>query len=171
MCNFKLIGVRYFNKALKQERLGLKIVDLARNTIGHETEIASIAAGNYVKEVSFSGYAKGTVKGVAPFAKLAIYKVSWAEGLSFSDVLFAMNQAISDGVDILSISSSDESDAQLVIEYTKKNSKPNATIKFQQTIMGVKHTPAVPSYSTRGPSQQFPNILKPDVIAPGSLVL
>ncbi|PQP99661.1 hypothetical protein Pyn_18189 [Prunus yedoensis var. nudiflora] len=107
MCNFKLIGVRYFNKALKQERLGLKIVDLATNTKGHGTEIASIAAGNYVKEVSFSGYVKGTVKGVAPLAKLAIYKVSWAEGLSFYDVLFAMNQAISDGVDVLSISSSD----------------------------------------------------------------
>ena len=45
-------------------------------------------------------------------------------------------------------------------------------MQFKQTIIGVKPTPIVASYASRGPSQYiFPNILKPDIMAPGSLVL
>lgn len=35
-------------------------------------------------------------------------------------------------------------------------------MKFKETISKVEHAPAVPSFSARGPSKIFRNILKPD---------
>ena len=54
--------------------------------------------------MSYFGYVKETAKGVAPLAKLAIYKVAWNEGISGVDVLSGIDQAIEDSVDEMSIS-------------------------------------------------------------------
>jgi len=48
--------------------------------------------------------AKGTARGGAPGARLAIYKACWFNFCSDADVLSAMDDAIHDGVDILSLS-------------------------------------------------------------------
>ncbi|KAF3446640.1 hypothetical protein FNV43_RR11820 [Rhamnella rubrinervis] len=42
---------------------------------------------------------------------------------------------------------------------------------FGQTFTGLKPAPTVSVSSARGPSSSFPSILKPDIMAPGSLVL
>ncbi|PON39559.1 Peptidase S8, subtilisin-related [Parasponia andersonii] len=98
-CNSKLIGVRYFNEGLKRVRNETmpKIVDSARDILGHGTQVSSIAAGKYVEEAFYFGYAEGVGKGVAPQARLAVYNAFWTEGRD-SDLLSAMNQAIADGL-------------------------------------------------------------------------
>ncbi|KAK7836338.1 subtilisin-like protease sbt1.9 [Quercus suber] len=102
-CNKKLIGARFFiNGLLAQgfetsEEEEVEFLS-ARDFSGHGTHTASTAVGNHVPGVSYFGYARGTTRGVAPHAP-------WFRGLATSsDILAGMEQAISDGVDIMSLS-------------------------------------------------------------------
>ncbi|KAI5428502.1 subtilisin-like protease SBT3 isoform X1 [Lathyrus oleraceus] len=332
MCNFKLIGARYFNKGVIASNPNVTILmNSARDIAGHGTHTSSTVAGNYVNGASYFGYAKGVARGIAPKARLAIYKTNWQEGRLASDVLAGMDQAIVDGVDVISISMGfddvplyedpiaiasfaamekgivvsssagnlgpnlgtlhngipwlitvaagtidrtfgtlvlgngqniigwtlfpanaivvnlplvynktlsscnsenllsqvnkqvvlfcdDESmtnstsvfhqintvaatsmlgavfvsenpnlidlaniyspiivirpkDAETVINYAKRHQNPTASIRFQETYVGIKPAPTAAQYSSRGPSHSFPWILKPDIMAPGSRIL
>ncbi|MCD7466891.1 hypothetical protein HAX54_003970 [Datura stramonium] len=93
-CNNKLIGARTFPQAN-----GSPIDDN-----GHGTHTASTAAGSFVRGANVFGNANGTAVGIAPLAHIAIYKVCDSFGCSDSGVLSAMDAAIDDGVDILSLS-------------------------------------------------------------------
>lgn len=108
LCNRKLIGARYFNKGFLAQSGSVNTsfdYDSARDYVGHGSHTSSTAAGNYVRNVDFFGYAKGTARGMAPRARVAMYKVLWFDGqVSGADVLAAMESAISDGVDVLSLS-------------------------------------------------------------------
>ncbi|PWA47771.1 Peptidase S8/S53 domain-containing protein [Artemisia annua] len=107
LCNKKLIGARIFNKGYQQTNPGVKIsMNSARDTSGHGTQTSSIASGTFAKEASYFGYGNGTAKGVAPHARLAIYKTFWNQDPKsmLSDILATIDQAIIDGVDVLSLS-------------------------------------------------------------------
>lgn len=107
LCNRKLIGARSFSKGIKAEGYNIskdEDYDSARDFFGHGTHTASTAAGNYVNGASHFGYAKGRAQGMAPRAHLAMYKIGWQTDVSASDVLAGMDQAMADGVDIMSLS-------------------------------------------------------------------
>ena len=91
MFNSKLIGVRYFGAALKKKKktkgISRVVVDSTRDTIGHKTFMSSVAAGNFVKGLSFFGYTEGTAKGVAPHARISMYKVSGSAIAESSDII------------------------------------------------------------------------------------
>lgn len=53
---------------------------------------------------SYFGLAAGTARGGVPNARIAVYKVCWASGCASADILAAFDDAIADGVDIISTS-------------------------------------------------------------------
>ncbi|WVZ11838.1 hypothetical protein V8G54_016368 [Vigna mungo] len=99
-CNNKLIGARYFVRAVNARKGADAIID----EDGHGTHTASTAAGAFVDNAEVLGNAKGTAAGIAPHAHLAIYKVCLGEECPEGSVLAALDAAVEDGVDVISIS-------------------------------------------------------------------
>ncbi|WZZ21636.1 hypothetical protein YC2023_123023 [Brassica napus] len=91
-CNNKLIGARDYTS------------EGARDTEGHGTHTASTAAGNAVADTSFFGIGNGTARGGVPASRIAAYKVCIPTGCSSEALLSAFDDAIADGVDLITIS-------------------------------------------------------------------
>ncbi|OVA04694.1 Peptidase S8/S53 domain [Macleaya cordata] len=112
-CNRKLIGARWFIKGFLadygQPFNTTEDPDYLspRDILGHGTHTSSIAGGSFVANASYKGIGLGTVRGGAPRARLVMYKVCWSVlgGICASaDMLKAFDEAIHDGVDVLSVS-------------------------------------------------------------------
>nr|GLL18086.1 CO(2)-response secreted protease-like [Ipomoea trifida] len=82
-----------------------KTLGSARDFYGHGTHVTSIAAGAAVDGVSYHGLATGTAKGGSPKSRISVYRVCDSVGRCLgSSVLKGVDDAIGDGVHILSIS-------------------------------------------------------------------
>ncbi|KAJ6435932.1 hypothetical protein OIU84_001040 [Salix udensis] len=72
---------------------------------GHGSHTAAIAAGNNGIPVRIHGHEFGKASGMAPRARIAVYKALYRLfGGFIADVVAAIDQAVHDGVDILSLS-------------------------------------------------------------------
>ncbi|CAH8316909.1 unnamed protein product [Eruca vesicaria subsp. sativa] len=91
-CNKKVIGARHY------------VENSARDSDAHGTHTASTAAGNKVKGVSVNGVANGTARGGVPLGRIAVYKVCEPAGCNAEGMLAAFDDAIADGVDVITIS-------------------------------------------------------------------
>lgn len=114
LCNSKVIGARYFADSFLQyvapenrapEEL-ISPVDVG----SHGTHTATTAAGNANAEQVIDGTSFGKSSGVAPAAKVSVYKVCWEDtnpdtgGCYSSATVEAVDAAIKDGVDVLNYS-------------------------------------------------------------------
>ncbi|VAI70483.1 unnamed protein product [Triticum turgidum subsp. durum] len=103
-CNKKIIGARWYGRGISDEVLNRNYKS-PRDIEGHGTHVASTIAGREVQGVSYGGLGMGVARGGAPRARLSIYKVCWLGGsCPEAAVLAAIDDAMHDGVDVLSLS-------------------------------------------------------------------
>ncbi|XP_051148002.1 subtilisin-like protease SBT1.4 [Andrographis paniculata] len=108
LCNRKIIGARAFYLGYAASQ-GLPMAESdsslsPRDTEGHGTHTSSTAAGSRVVNASLFGFAAGEARGMAEKARIAVYKICWTLGCYDSDILAAMELAIHDGVNVISLS-------------------------------------------------------------------
>jgi subtilisin family serine protease len=114
MCNQKLIGAQWFNAAWGGDA-GIDTdrpweFNSVRDYNGHGTHTASTAGGNHGVPPTGPAALFGNVSGMAPRARIAAYKALWStEDASTSsgfnsDLVAAIDQAVADGVDVITYS-------------------------------------------------------------------
>jgi len=111
-CNQKLISARWYSAGFGGDgaikgQFPYEFVS-ARAADGHGVHTASTAAGNYGVTAVADGINLGKISGIAPRARVAVYKTCWGiapEGGCFnSDNVAAIDQAVADGVDVINYS-------------------------------------------------------------------
>lgn len=121
-CSNKLIGARYFNSSFVS-RYALQPGEFVspRDADNHGSHVASTAAGNEGVAASIGGVALGNITGMAPRARIAVYKACWnsnytspagdrESGCFPGDTMAALDAAVADGVDVINYSISGSRD-------------------------------------------------------------
>ena len=107
-CNSKVVSARYFVKGFGKENLAASEYLSPRDGSGHGSHAAAVAAGNDRVRVRVEGQDFGHASGMAPGARIAAYKACWtapdpsADGCTVADAVAAIDQAVADGVDVIS---------------------------------------------------------------------
>jgi hypothetical protein len=123
-CNNKIVGARFYNAGQGGDEAihenFVNEVNSARDINGHGSHTASTAGGDFNTPIVINGINFGNASGMAPAARIAVYKALWntadsASG-STADLVQAIEDAVSDGVDVInySISGSLSSDVDPV---------------------------------------------------------
>lgn len=108
-CTDKVVGARWFVDGFGADRIRSEESLSARDRAGHGSQVASVAAGNSGVAARVRGQSLGTYAGVAPQARLAVYKACWTapdpddDGCSTADLVTAIDAATADGVDVLNL--------------------------------------------------------------------
>ncbi|WP_210439900.1 S8 family serine peptidase [Nocardioides xinjiangensis] len=108
-CTRKVVGARWFVEGFGADRVRSSESLSALDVLGHGTQVASVAAGNAGVSVRVDDRDAGRFGGVAPQARVAAYKACWGapdpadDGCSTADVVTAVDAAVADGVDVLSL--------------------------------------------------------------------
>ncbi|MBO9524195.1 MAG: S8 family serine peptidase [Nocardioidaceae bacterium] len=109
-CNDKLVGARYYVAGFGKKFISKAEYLSPRDGDSHGSHTSSTAAGNFHVPVTIDGKFIGFGSGMAPGAKVAMYKVCWTgkpptpDGCFNSDSVAAINDAIADGVDVINYS-------------------------------------------------------------------
>ncbi len=109
-CNRKVVGARWYVDGFGAGNVRASGYLSPRDDSGHGTQVASIAAGNADVSVRGGGESLGSFSGVAPQARVAVYKACWTapnpddDGCATADLVTAIDQATRDGVDVLNLS-------------------------------------------------------------------
>jgi subtilisin family serine protease len=113
-CNNKVIGARFYN-ASGADTANPNEFSSPRDYDGHGSHTASTAAGDLV-QATINGVDAGPLEGMAPGARLSIYKVLYENATNTSasggsvDIDAAVEDAVNDGVDVINFSIGDNVD-------------------------------------------------------------
>lgn len=124
LCNNKLIAAQYFNESWGGNA-GINAqrpweYNSPRDYNGHGSHTASTAGGNYYINPAGPGLVFGRISGIAPRARLSVYKALWStqDGSTASgftaDLVAAVDTAVADGVDVINYSISGSTTSFLV---------------------------------------------------------
>ncbi len=109
-CNNKLVGARWFIAGAESTGpIDSNEIRSPRDADGHGTHTATTAAGN-TTSASIFGTLIGDVEGMAPKARISVYKACWLRpsqtraSCNTSDLARAIDAAVADGVDIINYS-------------------------------------------------------------------
>lgn len=108
-CTRKIVGARWYVGGFGADRVRSSESLSPRDALGHGTQVSSVAAGNAGVSVRVDDRDAGFFGGVAPQARVATYKACWGapdpadDGCSTADVVSAVDAAVADGVDVLSL--------------------------------------------------------------------
>lgn len=110
----KLVGAKYFSAGAEAAGFDFAPDYLSpRDADGHGSHTASTAAGNHGIPATVEGVDFGSISGVAPAAKVAMYKACYVgpdplvtedDICALSDLMSAINAAAADGVDVINYS-------------------------------------------------------------------
>lgn len=112
--NTKLVGGQYFAQGATASGFDFSYDYLSpRDGDGHGSHTASTAAGNFGVSTKVEGVDFGKISGVAPAAKVAMYKACFVgpdvlvtddDICAGSDLIAAIDKAVEDGVDVINYS-------------------------------------------------------------------
>ncbi|KAF7058727.1 hypothetical protein CFC21_065726 [Triticum aestivum] len=103
LCSNKLVGAKSFITVDELDAGGLADSS-PRDIDGHGTHVSSTAAGSEVPSADLFKFAGGRASGVARMARITMYKACIRGGCSLSAITAAIDAAVSDGVDLISLS-------------------------------------------------------------------
>ncbi|KAB2078452.1 hypothetical protein ES319_A06G163800v1 [Gossypium barbadense] len=118
-CNGKIVSTRFFIAGAQAAASLNATIDIPSpaDAVGHGSHVASIAAGNAGVPVTVNGFYYGRASGMAPRARVAVYKAVYPTVGTLADVVAAIDQAVADGVDILTLSIGPEEPPQDTVTF------------------------------------------------------
>lgn len=189
--NNKIVGARHFYKGLTGNSpfpitayVGLQNEqDNAKDVNGHGTHTAGIAGGNKTS----------TISGIAPRARLSIYKIAWTNDdgnvfISTIDIVSAFDHCILDRVDVINFSIGGPNEllydslklamfmankAGITVCCAAGNDRKVENVAPWVITVGAttkNQLDEADFYSGKGPKSGL-NIIKPDIISPGTDIL
>lgn len=170
-CNNKVIGADWFHAGAPGPS-GAEVPS-PLDTDSHGTHTATTAAGNYDTPASIPGTnVSGTLSGVAPAARLAVYKACWDRYCQDVDTAAAIDRAVADGVDVISFSIGNTlsdptsmamfnaAKAGVFVSAAASNSGPNTvenTAPWVTTVAATTHDTKYDYALVLGDGSRFPN--------------
>ncbi|WP_188111217.1 S8 family serine peptidase [Nocardioides antri] len=108
-CSAKIVGAQFYVEGFGVDALQSSSSLSPRDDHGHGTESASIAAGTADVAVRSGQHRLGRFSGIAPRARIAVYKACWSapdpddDGCATADLVAAIDRAAADRVDVLNL--------------------------------------------------------------------
>jgi subtilisin family serine protease len=102
--------------------------------------------------------------------KGAVVKAAGGLGMVLSNTAANGEELVAD-THLLPATAVGEKEGDAIKKYVFSEAKPTVKIVFEGTKVGVEPSPVVAAFSSRGPNSITPQILKPDLIAPGVNIL